>query len=488
MLTKRVVGVIELASKYKYGVTSRGVPIYLFRPYDETLSECIVGCSQRDTTRNYIAVVDVEVCQPAAGQKPRGYLYRLIGPVGSHEEEIIGLLAYYCPVVHKKETVAPEPDTHYDDKREEICAETGWTVFHVDPAGCRDIDDAIAWNHEKRQWAITIADAVAFVSAGSPIDTVAQKIGATFYNPAGMVIVPMLPLSISAEEGSLLPGQRRRGVTLFLTDDGPRWALTWTTVAHGFSYEEFSKSAIARECGLQDKEPHQWIADMMTKYNQCAAGLLTEAGLLRVQPVADAEAVRQWLLVAPEMANEAAYYQFPEEGLYNGHAGLGMNRYCHASSPLRRYADLHNQRILKAIIAGEEPISRPDGLDIYLNERTKANRRWSRDMTFLVNVTPGRVHTIDVVWMDETRVWVPAWSRIIRIRHQAFQRHAVLGSTELIDRDSSSISHDAGSPTTGTRGKIDIFCDPTQRNWKRRVLTADHVPPTSAAPALHTAP
>lgn len=479
MLTKKVVGVLELASKYKYGVTSRGVPIYLFRPYDENLPEFIVGCSERDTRRNQIAIVDVPVFPEAdAGQKSRGFLDRLIGPVGSHSAEIIGLIAYYCPALHKKDIPAPPADTSYDEFRTEISAETGWTVFHVDPEGCCDIDDAIAWNPETRQWAITIADAAAFVAAGSPIDTVAQKIGATFYNPAGVVVVPMLPSSISTDVGSLLPGSRRRGVTLIVTEEcvPVRWALTWITVAHGFSYERFPSSAVARDCGLSTVEPHEWIANMMITYNRHAAELLTDAGLLRVQPAADAEAVRTWRDVAPELANEAATYQFPEEGVDSSHAGLGLNRYCHASSPLRRYADLHNQRILKAIIANVTPETsciRPDGLDVHLNERIKANRRWSRDMTFLANVTPGRVHTIDVIWMDATRVWVPAWSRIIRIRH------AVVGSP------TAAAGGVVGSPTAaGSRGQIDIFCDPTQRNWKRRVLTAPHEAPTGTSTAL----
>jgi hypothetical protein len=86
-----------------------------------------------------------------------------------------------------------------------------------------------------------------------------------------------------------------------------------------------------------------------------------------------------------------------------------------------------------------------------LNKRTKANRRWSRDLTFLSLVTPGRTHTIDVVFLGEERVWVPAWRRIIRLRH-------------------------VEERAPGYTGQINIFCDPTKRNWTRRILTAAVTP------------
>ena len=130
-----------------------------------------------------------------------------------------------------------------------------------------------------------------------------------------------------------------------------------------------------------------------------------------------------------------------------GHASLGLAAYCHASSPLRRYADLVNQRILKALILGlpVDSITDPD----HLNQRSKANKRWTRDLTFLSLVTPGRVHTVAVLWISATQVWIPAWRRIIRLRHEE-------------DR------------APGQRGHIQIFCDPTRRNWKRRILTSSY--------------
>jgi hypothetical protein len=47
-----IVGTIELTNKSKYGLTSRGIPIYLFTPYDKKYPHFIVGCSEKDVSKN----------------------------------------------------------------------------------------------------------------------------------------------------------------------------------------------------------------------------------------------------------------------------------------------------------------------------------------------------------------------------------------------------------------------------------------------------
>ena len=443
----QIVGVLELASKYRYGITSRGAPMYLFRPYDEDQQEYIVGSTERDTTKNQIAVIAADPTEkPAEGNKPRANLVRLIGPVGDHAAEVAALLEHYCP----KQKAAPIPYVEETEEpgREYIDEEHGWVTFHIDPAGCRDIDDAIAYHPETRVWAITIADAAAAVPVGSALDSTAKAIGSTFYDLDGRAVRPMLPREVSEDSASLLPGQRRRGVTLFCPPNGPhRFALTQITVDHSFSYESFPASAVAFDLQIS-RDPHLWIEELMIRYNTAAAQKLREAGqgLLRTQKPTDDAA--GWAAIDPELAPlaaEAAVYEMADNTKDQGHASLGLAAYCHASSPLRRYADLVNQRILKALICGlpVDGFTDPD----HLNERSKANKRWTRDLTFVSLVTPGRVHTVQATFLREGQVWIPEWRRIIRLRHE-----------------------EARAP--GYKGPIQIFCDPTRRNWKRRILTA----------------
>ena len=462
MTIRRIIGVLELASKYRYGLTSHGVPLYLFRPYDEAEPEYIVGSKSRDTSHNQIALVDIPSATteppPPPPAKPRGSLLRLIGPVGDPAAEREALLLHYCPARHKAAAAAVAEETAEDSSRLDLAATGGWITFHVDPPGCRDIDDAIAYHPATDSWAITIADAAAAVVAGSALDTTARAIGSTFYDLEGRAITPMLPPSISEDAASLLPGQRRRGLSLIMEPGkSDRFQTSWITVEHSFHYDNFLGSSVAAQLRITETDAHVCVEKWMVHYNRAAAALLAAhlQGLLRVQSPADAAKVATWPSSLAHLAMEAAAYAPASDS--TGHAGLGLTAYTHASSPLRRYADLINQRALKAILhpAAATATAATAAEITALNDRSKANKRWTRDLTFLTHVTPGRVHTIDIVWAAPStgRVWVPAWGRLLRLRHEVTE-----------------------TPEPGSTGRIQIFCDPTRRNWKRRILTAPSPP------------
>ena len=135
-MTTRLVGVLELASKYRYGLTSHGTPLYLFSPYDEKSPDFVVGSNERDLSKNQIAIVDVPGRIITDGvQKPRGSLVRLIGPVGEREAETAALLQHYCPTTPPRGATVEICGGDTDDKRLVLSAATGWITFHVDPPG-----------------------------------------------------------------------------------------------------------------------------------------------------------------------------------------------------------------------------------------------------------------------------------------------------------------------------------------------------------------
>ena len=439
-----IVGVLELASKYKYGITRAGHPLYLFKPYDPEKPDYIVGSSQRDCSVNQIAVI---TAGNTGGTRPRGNLDRLLGPVGDFAAEKEALLLHYNPSKGRRQDPIPEPLRCFDADRVEVSAETNWIVFHIDPAGCRDVDDALAYHPESGQWAITIADVACAVPEGCEADFTAALRGTSFYDLEGRVLTPMLPPAISEGFSSLLPGSRKRGLTLFLADRS--FKPSWITVATTYTYESVMGTPIATHLDSffgSSGDPHLWIENAMIRYNAAAAALLVSKGqgLLRVQPSSPATAPIKDTALA-HLLREAATYETTdiEE---KRHASLGLEAYCHASSPLRRYADLVNQRALYSIIGSTEGQKL---VAAHLNKRMADNRRFSRDLTFLTHVTPGKVHAIDVIVMTEGKAYVPLWGRIIRLKHQ------------LRPEENNE----------GTQIRIQIYCDPTQRNWKQRVLT-----------------
>ncbi|KMK18967.1 exoribonuclease II [Pluralibacter gergoviae] len=63
------------------------------------------------------------------------------------------------------------------------------------------------------------------------------------------------------------------------------------------------------------------------------------------------------------------------------HFGLGLEAYATWTSPIRKYGDMVNHRLLKAIIKGESPARPQDDITVQMAERRRANRLAERDVT-----------------------------------------------------------------------------------------------------------
>jgi ribonuclease R len=97
--------------------------------------------------------------------------------------------------------------------------------------------------------------------------------------------------------------------------------------------------------------------------------LLEDLAAVEAEPVgARLESVRQRLALVLKPAAYAPYV--------GGHYGLGLLAYTHVTSPLRRYPDLVNQRILLAAAAGKPSPYKQDDLAAYAEEANLQLRRW----------------------------------------------------------------------------------------------------------------
>ena len=451
---RNIVGTLELASKVRYGLTGRNYPIFLFTPFTESYPPFYVGCSQKDVSQNVLAMIDLAHWDD--GTCPRGSLVQIFGPAGEIAVEEEALAVHASPLRWKKldELVEPEP---LSDRALGI-------TFHVDPAGCRDIDDAITLHPidaANMEVSIHIADVASWLRVNPSLVDKARTISQTLYRD-GAAIRPMFPLELSEGKFSLLPGQDRRVVTLkFIWNktqqemSEPIWKMEMIRVSQSFTYHSVTKSMVSGElkdicsgiAGRDVTDSHEWIEQLMLLYNREAAKMLLGAGMGVLRRHAGVlqerfDAYQTLGLPADRLAMAAGEY-CEATAADTQHWGLATAAYCHASSPIRRWSDCANQMILQDIIAGMAPA--PLQTDItQMNTRSKAVKAYERDLTFVRAVLEPSKKPLDGIVAEPGRVWVPRWGRIVKA--------------------------DTAEIPPGAAVAIKYFCDATKRNWKRRLV------------------
>jgi exoribonuclease R len=473
---KNIVGVLEVASKTRYGFTKRGVPIYLFSPWNESYPPFYVASTVTDVSKNLLAVVDF-IDWDSTMNLPRGDCREILGACGTLATEEAALARHACgaPWKLKDARVLSDPVSILPSGSLPLSA----TTFHVDPPGCRDIDDAITlWKTAEDEWDvhIHIAD-VATLLASNPWLQKAASIGQSIYRD-GAVVVGMLP-AVAEGACSLLPHQRRKALTLAFrcfTDGMPddfRWLYEEIVVTESYTYETILgtphaaplKEIASSLKGVETDDPHEWIEELMLLYNRQAAAVLRQIGqgVLRKHSAPDWELL-SYLEGFREVPNFLAY----KAGEYCAandsnpqHWGLDSEFYTHASSPIRRWADCINQTVLLNHFFGAKLPQLADTQHHTLNANAKRARAYERDLFFVRTLLGGGANEMMsgiVLSVDaETRMaklWVPAWKRIVNVKRP-------------LDGWNSE-------PVPQEIRRLSIYYDMNARNWKKRMVLQLH--------------
>lgn len=445
-----IAGTLELITNVRYGLTSRGSPLFRFIPYDKRWGPFAVGCSLRELGTNVHAIIEpqntqntqniqnIQNTQGETGKSmQKGSIVQVLGEPSERTEQSMLLMTYAHDSKKGLRKILPcITDTFAEEDREVV---DGYT-FHIDPEGCRDVDDAFTFEQMEDGWRvfIHIADVDSWVRFGSPVDVLAKQRASTFYSLEGKVLSPMFPSSISEECASLLPGSRKPAVSLSFTwrpghpIENVRWVQTLITCTRSFTYEEAMEGVdtipslsalrdLSSELSVETVEApdsHTWVQSLMILYNTHAGLLLREAGQGILRRHSDKK--QEHLTVIGEsglsiVSMEAAEYVHAcEENV--AHFGLQKTAYAYASSPIRRYCDLMNQRIIKSTV-NKRPLSYiPTHEDIVeLNRRQKQGKAFQRDL-FFMKVLSGQKKEVEGIAISENRVWIPSWKRKITIK------------------------------------------------------------------------
>ena len=276
--------------------------------------------------------------------------------------------------------------------------EAGVAAFSIDDATTTEIDDAfsVQFHNGTFRVGIHIAAPALGMPRGSVLDAIARKRLSTVYMPGNKIT--MLPEAVVAHY-SLDAGTQRPALSMYLDV-----AADGTITAESSRVENVAIAANLRHDALEGWFAHAPVAaqpdgqpfgrELMALW-RLAQGLESIRGQTEVQRVdynfivegdaADDAQSRVAItprlrgspldkLVAELMIHVNSHWgkllaDARAPGLYrtqaggkvkmstqpSPHEGLGVAQYLWASSPLRRYADLVNQRQLIAVISGDRP-------------------------------------------------------------------------------------------------------------------------------------
>ena len=434
----RIAGVLQLTNKTRYGLTSRNVPMYLFSPLNTVFPQMIVASAHRDLKKNLLVVAE----KISDEKLPRGQIVEIVGTCGDPLAERKAIHVAYSPDYWTKFPAITVPDR--------LPPILDVPTINIDPPGCLDIDDCISiWTENgTTKVAITIADVAEWVRA-NPWMAHAQNIGQSLYD-GGAPARSMFPKTLETRM-SLLPGERRLGYALIFTWAGggvydPHFKEIVIINRASYTYDtcrlatEIPMDTLQKICehlaGRPLHDTHDWVAELMIFYNKQMAEELVKMGkgLLRHHSAPDGEKLDKYErlgLNARMFAYAAATYEHVSPKVQ--HWGF-QTRYCHGTSPIRRWADVVNQMAMKGMSV---PNAKED-----CNRLQKFAKKHARDLAFM-DILQRRPENIQGVVVSPTRIWIPDWERLITCANTLPE----------------------GSPVTVT-----YFLDMQRPTWKQRLV------------------
>ena len=440
-----IAGVVHLTSKTRYGMTSRNVPMYLFRPLNPKQPLFIVGCSQPNLYVNLLALVEPYDMNQRI---PRGNIIQVLGPCGDWNAERKAIQWTHRP--HKPPKIDGGLTPPTQEGRLDL---RGFRTLHVDPPGCVDVDDCVTFMDNG--FAVTIADVGAWVAANPVLEAFAAQ-GETLYE-GGRAVRPLFPVELSEGTFSLLRGEDRFGVSVvYENGKHPYWTRSIVRVTESYTYEDvwqMRELKLAAQCAkgwIVGDDPHEWIEALMVSYNAFMAEELIRLskGVFRGHSGPNVERMERYQSICPEasrLAESSAVYQsFTDR---TPHWGLKLDSYAHTTSPIRRWADVHNQLVL----LGKDPVEPIESLNL-LN---KATKKYERDLFFLTQLQTPRVMvgTVLEVLEEKSKVWVTDWQRVVTVRTTEFE--------------------------AGAHVVLDYYLDMNQPTWKTRMVLRATIVDTS---------
>lgn len=161
--------------------------------------------------------------------------------------------------------------------------------------------------------------------------------------------------------------------------------------------------------------------------------------------------LRRWLQQQPTPYLENRIRRFQSyaaiTALPGEHFGMGVSDYATWTSPIRKYSDLLNHRLLKAVIAGQAPAAITATLPAHLAEQRKTQRKAERDIAewlYRILLAPyaGTEQSFTAEIFDINRAGIRV--RLLENGASAFIPLSVLNATDNATASTITLNQDEG--------------------------------------------
>lgn len=408
-LPLKVIGVLELYSKYSFKPNKKGVPAYIFTPLNNIYPKCIVHSTiRRKYSKNMLLTVDYTKWDKNT-KFPSGNINNIYGMINDTKAIQESILAKYNLPVYKLKCDFKDIPVSFNKLLENVTDREfiNGDIISIDPEGCTDIDDAITITHTNGNiiFDIHISDVFYLLTKLNLIDKVLNV--TSIYLDS--FIKHMLPTIISSNYGSLIADSIRFMLSLKIlynpktnTILSTKLRKTYGKITKNYSYENYPKRYFKYAKHLENiyeiitgekiniYDSHKLIEGIMVIYNTEFCNVLNTANkepIYRIQKKSkincSTDKKNSFDKVDDKLYNfislihsKCAEYSFLKEI----HSSLKINTYTHATSPLRRIVDLINQEIF---YSGLKTVEERLTLN-HINDYNKKLKKAYRDINKLI--------------------------------------------------------------------------------------------------------
>ena len=258
----KIAGILYLNKNTKYGFNSKHMPYYQFLPLNKKYPKFLVASSLKKKSKQYIVITFSK--WPVESKYPYGKCEHVIGDTNVCNN-MYEILLYKHNLIYPRLKI---DKNIIEQHKTDIISNIDYNVFTIDPAGCKDIDDALSINKYDT-----------YVEVGIHITNVSHYINDIYYLLYNLVSsiyashrqINMLPDVYANDICSLLENTNRRCISVILKFShnyellNYNIKLTKVHIIKNFSYDE------AENIIKTNKKQYQYLFnlwDFMSTYNK----------------------------------------------------------------------------------------------------------------------------------------------------------------------------------------------------------------------------